>query len=275
MAPWLLALIALADFHESGHSLKVTASDNDLRLNEALIIEVQASPPLEDMVVFDLERALATQKSSGGLLDFFLASTIKGSEGIRFTLLPQFPGHFTLQLPSISIVDKKVEIPLFSLSVEAFPAYDEVIGPAPKMPLEPQDPLEIDEANRRKLKLINQSGSAQSVLKERTIPPSNWVALILGIGLTYLIYVLSKAPTAPVRDRRILKEEAIERFEIIKTLPKKQGADALYHLLIRFTDKQLMPSFVPKLNQWRFQQEEPADAEWEAILLDTENYLRR
>lgn len=272
IATLLLAVISLLDFHDNGQHLSITASDNDLRLNEPLKLEVRSQPALNQEVLKQIERVLATQKNEGLLL-LFLSSIDSSPDGTTFTLLPQFAGHFTLNLSSIKFGDSSHEVLPFPFSVEAFPTYDELLLPAPKIPLEPNDPLELDESNKRKLAFINSSDDASSLLAERSIPFSKWIAFAIAAGLASVFYVILNRPQEEPKPRKISRKEALELFGLAKTLPKKQGTEAIHNLLLQYMKEGSTPPFMEQLNHLRFQQDVPSDEEWKVLIVNVSNYL--
>lgn len=273
IASLFLALITLFDIQEKDHSLKITASDNDLRLNEPLNIEITALPSLADAEIARLERELATQREEG-LLTFFLSAKNQTQGKVTFTLLPQFAGHFTISLSPIQFEGLPRDISPFPLSVEPFPAFDEPLAPAPPMPLDSRDPLEVDEVNKRKLQAINTRDDASDLLKERSIPFMNWMALLIGTGLFTVLYLSRNRSQETTKSKTISRNDALELFNLAKTLPKKQGLEIIHNLLMQYRKEGVNPAFIDKLNQLRFQQDDPSNDEWKALIKSVTDYLK-
>lgn len=268
-----LALITLFDFQGKDQLLKITASDNDLRLNEPLVVDLEFRPQLEQAIIDQLEQELATERKDG-LLQFFLASKEQKPDRITFTLLPQFAGNFTLHFAAIPFDGVQREISPFGYSVEAFPTYEEELTTAPELPLEPQDPLEVDEINKRQLHLLNSRDDASALLKERTISLSNWIALFIGLVLFFLAYLFVSRPQGEFKEKKLSNEEALRRFNWAKSLPKKQGAQEIHSLLMKSDLEENLPLF-EKLDQWRFQETQPNDKEWNEMLMAIELGFRQ
>jgi hypothetical protein len=232
--PILFAAFTLLDTTKEGHSAKITLSDIELRLNEPLQIEIMTDPPIED--IWGIKRALMAPNPQG-ISPLFLISEQRIDNQWQLTYMPQAAGHYTLRLPPITWEKTRIIPPLISLLVESSPRYEgEALQPAPPLPLEPGDPLELDEGNRKLLTQISLESRPSLVLEEHQFPWEQLFALMLFAAAIPLIsayhrYLNRQRPVQPLS-----VESAIEQYKRIPQSKGKESLDQLHQLMCEAID---------------------------------------
>lgn len=230
----LFAVFTLLDITKEGHSAKITLSDVELRLNEPFQVEIITEPPIED--VRAIKRSLMAPNSQG-ISPLFLINEQRLDHQWQLTFMPQAPGHYTLRLPPITWEKTRVIPPLISLLIENSPRYEgEALQPAPPLPLEPGDPLELDEGNRKLLTQISLGSRPSLVLQEHQFPWEKLVALLLFMAFIPLLaayhrYLNRKRPLKPLS-----LEAAIEEYKRIPQTKGKASLDQLHELMCQALD---------------------------------------
>lgn len=236
--PWLLAIFTLLDETKEGHSAKITLSDLELRLNEPLQVDILTEPALEE--VWNFKRALMAPNPQG-VSPLFLVKEERIENRWILTLMPQAAGHYTLRLPPVSWERTRIIPPLIAIEIENSPRYEgEALQPAPPLPLEPGDPLELDEVNRKLIAQISQANRPSLVLEEHQFAWDKLCAILLfaiSIPLiaSYFRYLNRVRPQKPLS-----AEDALARYKLIPQSKGKASLDQLHQLMCQAIDPQYL-----------------------------------
>lgn len=227
--PLILALFTLLDENKDAHSAKITLSDVELRLNEPLQMEIRTEPPLTD--IWGFKRAMMAPNPQG-ISPLFLVKEEKVDNRWILTFMPQAAGHYTLRLPPLTWDKARIIPPLIAIEIENTPRYEgEALQPAPPLPLEPGDPLELDEVNRKLISQISQQSRPSVALEDYQFSWGQLLALLLFAFaipslLFYHRYLNRTKPQKPLSP-----EEALARYKLIPQSKGKASLDQLHQLM--------------------------------------------
>lgn len=235
---FLLAVFTLLDETKEGHSAKIFISDMELRLNEPLQVDILTEPPLED--IWSFKRALMAPNPQG-VSPLFLVKEERIENRWQLTLMPQAAGHYTLRLPPITWDKTRIIPPLLAIEIENSPRYEgEALQPAPPLPLEPGDPLELDEVNKKLIAQISQASRPSLVLEEHQFAWDKLFAILLfaisiPLIVSYFRYLNRIRPKKPLS-----AEEAIAQYKLIPQSKGKASLDQLHQLMCQAIDPQYL-----------------------------------
>jgi hypothetical protein len=134
-------------------------------------------------------------------------------------------------------------------------------GAAPLMPIDPGDPLEIDETNRMLLEDINKHPSVSSALKEHTRPFETGFALLAAVLFAVGVELFRRKLNEKESVHRISPVDYKRLFMEAKKIKGKASLDILH-----FLSQDPAGAFAKELDHYRFQKQEPDPELVEAFL---------
>lgn len=227
--PLILALFTLLDENKDAHSAKITLSDVELRLNEPLQMEILTEPPLTD--IWGFKRAMMAPNPQG-ISPLFLVKEEKVDNRWILTFMPQAAGHYTLRIPPLTWDKTRIIPPLIAIEIENAPRYEgEALQPAPPLPLEPGDPLELDEVNRKLISQISQQSRPSVVLADYQFSWGQMLALLLFAVSVPSLMIYHRYLNRTKPQKPLSPEEALARYKLIPQSKGKASLDQLHQLM--------------------------------------------